>query len=324
VGFYFYGAVYTKVNDCTVFRSNAFGGGNDFFRAFWPQGAPAILAGGNPSLYINRCNVAVGGSPALLDPTGLYINADFSDIFVDDLETVNVDNAVIVDGSGSSVAAGKLDLHLRNCVFDQCDTNGIQINALNAMSMVTINGGYIQVNDTGASSCGIIISGGVNNGAVTIGGGLQLLSNPGTTNRGIYISQQSNVKVDSTVMIEDFYSPVDIDGGSVNIDIAATINNPNTGNATKPAVNINNAERVRITCSVDGKATAFAQGVYSVGTDLDIASVDPTLFDPNAIAGGATNKVQINDVAITAPGYYTTAGAAGSSGAGIFVTGITA
>jgi hypothetical protein len=324
IGFYFYGAVYTKVDDCQVFRSLAWGGGNDFFRGFWPQGAPAILAGGNPSLYLNRCNVAVGGSPALLDPTGLYVNADFADIFVDFLETANVDNGVIVNGSGSSVAGGKLDLHLRNCIFDQCDGNGIEILALNAMSMVTISGGYIQVNDTGAASCGITISGSVNNGSVSIDSGVQLLSSVGTSNKGIYISQQSNVKVDSSVIIEDFYKPVEIDGGSVNCKIEATINNPNTGNAGSAAVLINTADRITISCSVDGKSNAFGQGLFSVGTALDKSSIDPTLFDPAAISGGAGNKVFINSVAITSPGYYTTAGVSGTSGAGIFVTGITA
>lgn len=324
IGFYFYGAVYTKVDDCTVFRSTAFGGGNDFFRGFWPQGAPAVLAGGNPSLYLNRCNVAVGGSPALLSPTGLYINADFSDIFVDDFETANVANGIRVDGSGSSNAYGKLDLHLRNCIFDQCNGNGITISALNATSMVTITGGYAQINDTGAGSCGIWISGSVNQGSVSIGGGLQLLSGVGITNKGIYISQQSNVKVDSTVIIEDFYKPVEIDGGSVNCQIAATINNPNTGNGGSAAIAINGAERISISCSVDAKNSAFGQGLFSVGTGLDKSSIDPTLFDPAAISGGAANKVQINSVQITAPGYYTTAGVSGTSGAGVFVTGITA
>ena len=324
IGFYFYGAVYTKVNDCTAFRSSVYGGGNDFFRGFWPQGAPAILAGGNPSLYLNRCNVAVGGSPALLDPTGLYINADFSDIFVDFLETVNTDNGVIVNGSGSSVAGGKLDLHIRNCIFDQCDGNGIEINALNAMSMVTISGGYIQVNDTGAGSCGIVISGSVNNGAVAIDSGIQLLSSVGTSNKGIYVSQQSNVKVDSSVIIEDFYKPVEIDGGSVNVKIEATINNPNTGDGASSAVLVNNAERLTVACSVDGKSGAFGQGFLSVGDDLNMASIDPTLFDPNCIATGATAKVVINSVNITAPGYYDSDGTSGTSGAGIFVTGITA
>lgn len=324
IGFYFYGAVYTKVDDCTAFRSVAYGGGNDFFRGFWPQGAPAILAGGNPSLYLNRCNVAVGGSPALLDPTGLYVNADFSDIFVDFLETANVDNGVIINGAGSSVAGGKLDLHLRNCIFDQCDGNGIEINALNAMSMVTISGGYIQVNDTGAGSCGIVVSGSVNNGAVVIDSGIQLLSGVGTSNKGIYISQQSNVKVDSSVLIEDFYKPVEVDGGSVNVKIEATINNPNTGNGGSAAVLVNAADRLTVSCSIDGKAGAFGQGFFSVGTGLNMASIDPTLFDPAAISGGATNKVVVNSVSITAPGYYTTAGVSGTSGAGIFVTGITA
>jgi hypothetical protein len=324
IGFYFYGAVFIKLDDCTAFRSESFGA-NDFFRGFWAQGAPPILAGGNPSLYINRCNVGVGGSPGITNPVGMYINANFSDIFVDDFETVAIGTGILVDGTGSSVAAGKLDLHIRNSVFDQCTVNGLQILALNEMSMVTVTGGYIQVNDTGAAGSGVRVTGGSNNGSLSIGGGLQLLSSSGTSNKGIYISQQSNVKIDSTVIIEDFYKPVDIDGGSVNCRIDATINNPNTGNGTSAAVTINSAERIYIGCSVDGKSNAFAQGVFSVGTALNRATIDPTLFDPTAISGGATNKVQLNSgVAITAPGYYTTAGVAGSSGAGVFVTGITA
>lgn len=323
VGFYFYGAVYTKVDDCTVFRSATFGGPNDFFRAFWPQGVPAILAGGNPSLYLTRCNVSMGGAPALVDPTGIYINGDFSDLFIDDFESSAVPNGIVVTGAGGASAAGKLDLHIRNVVMDQCNGNGIAINAINALGMVTITGGYVQLNDTGASKCGIIINGSLNAGTVSIGGGLQLLSGPGTSNTGVYLSQQSNVKIDSTVIIKDFFRPVTIDGGSVNCQIDATIDNPNTGNATSAAVFINGGERIGIGCSVDGKASAFAQGVYSVGTGLNRSKIDPTLFDPAAINAGAVNKVQINGIQITTPGYYTTAGAAGSSGQGVFVTGIT-
>lgn len=324
IGFYFYGAVYTKVDDCTVFRSSEFGGGNDFFRGFWPQGAPAILAGGNPSLYLNRCNVATGGSPALLEPTGLYINADFSDIFVDDFETSQVENGIVVNGAGSSNASGKLDLHIRNCIMDQCNGDGIRINALNAMSMVTISGGYVQVNDTGAAKCGIVVSGSVNNGAVSIGNGIQLLSGVGTSNKGIYLSQQSNVVIDKTVMIEDFYKPIEIDGGSINCEVAATINNPNTGNGASAAVLVNDADQITVSCAIYGKSSAFAQGFFSVGTALDKSSIDPTRFQASAISGGAANKVQINSVQITSPGYYTTAGVSGTSGAGVFVTGITA
>jgi hypothetical protein len=324
IGFYFYGAVYTKVDDCVVFRSSVFGGTNDFFRGFWAQGAPAILAGGNPSLYLNRCNASIGGAPALVDPTGLFANGDFADIFVDDFETASVLNGIWVTGVGASGTYGKLDLHLRNVVIDQCNGTGILINALNDTGMVTITGGYIQINDTGVGSKGIWLTGSSNAGSVSIDGGTQILSSVGTSNKGIYISQQSNVKVDSSVIIEDFYLPVEIDGGAVNCQIEATINNPNTGNAGSAAVAVNNAQRITIACSIDGKSNAFAQGFFSVGTALNKASIDPTLFDPAAISGGAGNKVFINSVAITSPGYYTTAGAAGTSGAGIYVTGITA
>ena len=323
IGFYFYGAVYTKADDCVVFRSNTYGGTNDFFRGFWPQGAPAILAGGNPSLYLNRCNVSTGGSPALVTPTGLYVNADFADIFVDDFETSQVPNGIIVDGSGSTVAAGKLDLHLRNIVLDQCSANGIYISALNALSMITIDGGYIGMTETGASSKAIWLTGSVNVGAVSIGGGMQLISGTGTSNTGIYISQQSNVRVDNTVMILDFFNPIVIDGTSEQCDIRATINNINTGNGTTAGVYINGIVRSNVACVVDGAANKFAQGLLSVGTGSDKLTIDPTMFNASAINGGAGNKVVVNSVAITAPGYYTTAGVAGASGAGVYVTGIT-
>lgn len=324
IGFYFYGAVYTKVDDCVAFRSSVFGGTNDFFRGFWAQGAPAILAGGNPSLYISRCNVSMGGNPALVEPTGFFANGDFADIFVDDFETSTVPNGIWVTGAGASGTYGKLDLHLRNMVLDQCNGTGILINALNNTGMVTITGGYIQINDTGAGNKGIWVTGSGNAGSVSIDGGTQIISQVGTSNKGIYISQQSNVKVDSSIIIEDFYKPVEIDGGAVNCQIEATINNPNTGDGASAAVLVNNAERITVACSIDGKSNAFAQGFFSVGTVLNKASIDPTLFDPAAISGGAGNKVFINSVAITSPGYYTTAGAAGTSGAGIYVTGITA
>ena len=266
----------------------------------------------------------MGGNPALVEPTGFFANGDFADIFVDDLETSAVPNGIWVTGAGASGTYGKLDLHLRNVVIDQCNSTGILINALNNTGMVTITGGYIQINDTGVGSKGIWITGSANAGSVSIDGGVQILSSVGTSNKGIYISQQSNVKVDSSIIIEDFYKPVEIDGGAVNCQIEATINNPNTGNAGSAAVLVNTAERITVACSIDGKNNAFAQGFFSVGTALNKASIDPTLFEPAAITGGAANKVQINSIQITSPGYYTTAGASGTSGAGIYVTGITA
>lgn len=324
VGFYFYGAVYTKVDDCSVFRSVAYGGTNDFFRGFWAQGAPAILAGGNPSLYINRSNATIGAAPALVEPTGLYANGDFSDIFIDDFETAAVANGIWFTGAGASGASGKLDVHIRNPVLDQCYSTGILINALNAAGMVTINGGYVQVTDTGAGAKGIWLTGGVNQGSVSVGGGLQLISGSGTSNKGIYISQQSNVRVDETVIIEDFFKPVEIDGGSEQCDIRPTINNPSVGNGTTAAVALNSATRCYIAPVIDGGSNKFAQGVFSIGTGLSSSTIDPTMFNPTAISGGAANKVQINSVQITTPGYYTTAGASGTSGAGVYVTGITA
>lgn len=324
IGFYFYGCVYTKVDDCQVFRSAVFGGTNDFFRGYWPQGAPAILAGGNPSLYINRCNASMGGSPALVNPTGLYINGDFSDIFIDDFETSQVAYGIWIDNVGAAAAYGRLDLHIRNVVIDQCNGIGILVNALNTNGMVTVTGGYIQINDNGTTSNGMWITGSGVAGSISIGGGLQLVSAVGTSNQGVYVSGQSNVTIDDTVMIHDFFRPVVIDGASEQVYVGATINNPNTGNGTSPAVGINNASRLHIAPKINGGAGVFAQGILSVGTGTNKSVFDPTMFNSAALSLGAASKVLINSISISAPGYYTTAGASGSSGDGIFVTGITA
>jgi hypothetical protein len=324
IGFYFYGCVYTKFDDCVAFRSISYGGLNDFFRGFWAQGIPPILTGGNPSLFLNRCSASLGGAPALVRPTGFYTNGNFADMFIDKFETAAMHTGIWIDGVGGNPGSSKLNLHIRDCILDQCSQNGIIIGTLNAMGMVTINGGYAQVNDNGATGKGIWLTGSSNNGSVSIGGGIQILSGQGTTNYGIYVSQQSNVKVDSTVIVEDFYNPIVIDGGSERCDLRATINNPNTGNALSAAVFINSAVECYIAPSIDGKSNAFAQGVFSDGTLLDRSTIDPTMFNSATIGGGAVDKVQINSVQITSPDYYTTAGVSGTSGAGVFVTGITA
>ena len=322
VGFYFYGCVATFVDDCTVFRSVTYGGANDFFRGFWPQGSPVILAGGNPSLFLNRCSVSFGNAPSLVKATGLYMTAGWADIFVDDFETSDVPYGIVCDGTTSTVAAGKLDLHIRNVVIDQCDEVGIEIDVLNELGAITIDGGYIQVNDLGTTSYGVWIHGSVNKGQVTIGGGLQLISNDagGLTNIGIYVSQQSQVSIDETVMLTDWANPIALDGGAITGAVNAVINNPNVGNGTTSAIGLNNASLVSVQPTINGKSGAFDNGIYLIGTTNDKVSVDPTRVNSSCV----TNKVNINGNAITTPGYYTTAGASGTSGAGVYVTGITA
>ena len=151
---------------------------------------------------------------------------------------------------------------------------------------------------------------------------MQLLSNDagGLTNVGIYVSQQSQVSIDETVMLTDWAHPVSLDGGSITGTVNAVINNPNVGNGTTSAIDLNNADLVSIQPTINGKSGAFANGIYLIGTTNDKVSIDPTKVNSSCV----TNKVNIDGNAITTPGYYTTAGASGSSGAGVYVTGITA
>lgn len=316
IGFFFYGLISSHVTRCRTFRQASFGA-NDFFVACWVRGVPNILNGGNASLYIERFGVEMGGALAI-NKWGMYVDGDAADLFVDTLETSACSIGVEYNGSGSSYIHGKEDIHFRNCVLDNNSEAAFKLSNLNASATLTLSGGYYQAVPTTATHV-ISLNGGA--GSVVLTGGLQIIGGADGDCRGVEVVNQPGFVIDESVQITDVGHGVVVLAGNGGY-IAANIKNPNVGLGTQYAVYVDaNVLRCVIAPRVTGKAGAYAQGIYLNGATNNKCSIDPTRVDPAAIAG---NKVVVNGVAITAPGYYTSAGVAGAAGDGIFVTGITA
>jgi len=315
IGFYIYATVATYFKRCKSFRS-ATRLGSDFFYGFWARGTPAVAAGGNPSLYIQDCGVEIGGS--ITPRIALYVDGEPADLFVDKLESSACTNGILMEMSGLNTY-GKQDIHFRNCVFDQCAGAAIDIQGLNAAGCITISGGYYQANTTATAV--MWLRGGA--GAITVDSGAEVVCGAFGATVGIYVNGQPNVTIGETVKILDCPTGVAADGASNGLRVTCTIYSPIIANATKPAIGLTAAKQAHIAPRITALANGWSQGVILIGTLNDKITIDPSRIDNAAISGGV-NKVVVNGTNITTPGYFTGAGAAGTAGAGIHLTGITA
>ncbi len=315
IGFWLYGCVRTFFTQPKILRSAAMAGTGDFCHGFWIDGIPAVAAGGNPSIFISDYNFEC--SVIAITKRAIFADGEFADLFIDRLEASNATTAIYLAGSGAG-NYGRIDVHIRDIVADQCSGSAIDISGLNASACVTINGGYVQSKTTAAAV--VYLHG--TSGTVNIGGGLQIAGLEAGTTIGLHISGQPNVSVDETVTIIDCPRPVAVDSASPGGCFMGTINNPLIGGGTQAAFGLTGQESWIIAPRITGAANAFVSAISLFGAANNKVSIDPSRVDLAAVSGGA-NKTQINAINITAPGYYTSAGAAGASGAGIFVTGIT-
>lgn len=322
IGFYFNGVVRSIVEDCKAFRqTSGTSATNDFFRGFWADGGGSYgLSGGNGSLFLNYCNVSVGGSPTLTTSIGFILNNAFVDTTLLQPEATSTVIGIQLDGENNAAAPAHIDVDIDTPILDAITGTGIEIKNTNNYAAVEIRGGYIGLTGAAAfagyhiNSCqGVSIYGGEVWGNNASAAGADVL--------GAFIDTVGRLSMKDVKMI-DCKRPYGLTAVA-DFQIDGLINNySKTG--SQAAFNLVNCTIGRITASITGTSNAFPAGVNCSGTGNVTITVDPTGINPACINGGAANKVTINAIAITAPGYYTSAGAGGSSGAGINVTGITA
>jgi len=320
IGFKFTGALQTYIRDCKILRTSTAPSGSDFCWAFYADGgAPFTGIPGNPSIYIDHC--AVQFSSGLSVPKVAYqFTGDFSDVFVHRCECSAATNAFALSGSGTKA---QINMHLNGCVADQCSATALDIQGLAAGACVNVEGGYWQANDTALAV--MHLRGG--NGTVNITGGCQIVGGQAGDMIGVYGQGQQQINIGAGVCILETPRPIVLEGVT-GAQLLCSVQNDSVGDGTRSMLDTTASDGVSIAVQVRGKTGAFARGVGLVGTANSRVSIDPTLIDRNVISGGASNLVVADSfgtpAAITAPGYYTGAGASGTSGAGIYVTGITA
>jgi hypothetical protein len=319
VGFSFSGTVNTRCIGYGVTRLARFGGA-DFLRGVWVHGTPRYFAGGNASLYLSDGLVALAAElqPVLERPTGIFADADFADLYVNGLECAFVAFPIVLDGAGAGYSGGNGDVHIRNVVLDQLIGDGITIRNINALAKIQIDGGYIQVVDSGARNKGLWFENG--KGQITVSN-LQITGEDrSSTSIGIYLRNQPNVAISDSVIVENIAFPVTTDKGCPRLSLSCTINAGNLRGRGHAAVTLDGASQSSLRLKVTGERGAWSAGVELLGAGHDRVSIDPTMIDPASVGPG--RKVVINGQPITSGGHYAAAGARAPEGAGVNVTGI--
>jgi hypothetical protein len=321
VGFRFNGIINSRLTNYGVTRFKSYGGGRDFVRGVWVQGRPRQFAGGNASLYLTNGNVTTSGEKraAFFQPMGVFADADFADLYILGLETSQIAFPIVIDGAGSDFAGGHGDVHIRSLVLDQIIGDGVTIRNTNPYAKIHIDGGYIQLVDSGQRNKGIWLENG--GGYITIAN-LQILGNGNnTTSIGIYLKNRPNVAVSDTVMIDGLPFAVTVEKGCPRLSLDCAIGSGSLRSMNHAAVTVDGASQSVLRPKIHDQDSrgAWSTGIELLGTAHDRISIDPTMVDPAAV--GAGRKVVIGGRAVSAPGIYGGAGGRGEGGTGVNVTG---
>lgn len=300
-GFWFYGTVFTTANRCYASRATAgTGGGTDIWWGYHVDGSVVVpsVTGGNASVYLNYCSASCGLIPLQTgNSSGFYIDFKFSDTFLNHTESVNCNVGINVQGDGStSATTTNVDLQINHATNDAFKSYGIFFNNVNKFGSVGVHGGY-QGPSTGAVA-GVQIQSCL--GSVSLHGGQFVMINAPTA-KGVVIEGSAQANVLFTQILECGTFAVDVNN-SVNCKLFPVVKNHSTTLSGAVIRQLNASNRNELRPSLTGKSSAAALGIQLVSTGSGYNEINPTGIEPAALAGGASGKVVINGVAITATG----------------------
>jgi hypothetical protein len=272
VGFYLGGLTYTKVDDCLAQRLEpGLGGGADLAVGFFLDGAPNFgLAGGNASLYLDRC-VVVGQHPSHRRPTGLLARGAFVDTFLDRFESAQIDTGVAFDARGAGSRGQTVDVHIRGAVLDGCARHGLDLDLTGTSSAsVEVVDPYVYAPASGGDR-GVFVHDGA--GLVTITGGQV---HGAFANGSLALSATRGVRVQGLKLHEAVRPVVVADAGGLVLEPQITnIERRTDGFAIACAAMYRSIVRPIVV----GAPGAFAGGV-SLDAACNYSSLDGTAIDP--------------------------------------------
>lgn len=300
VGFYIGGVVYTKFGDCLAQRLKpSEGAGSDLTTGFFLDGRIEFgFAGGNASLYMDRCATAEQHAHHV-NPAGLIAMGAFVDSFIDRFESARIDTGMAFHAAGARAFGQTIDLHVRSPVLDACGKFGIDLD-LDATSSASVEiiDPYVTP-AAGRGDRGILVRDGA--GLVTITGGQVLGDWPGGS---LFISRTRGVRVQG-LKIQQAVRPVvvaEADGCQLEPQIS---NYAKT--APGPAIEC----RALSLSSIRPTIIGFVQPAFNAGVSLDKTSkhveVNGSAIDPACLAGGVAAKVRYSGEDARGSGAFTAA-----------------
>jgi hypothetical protein len=300
-GWLFNGTVHCIAYNCAVKRTSAGTGGTDLWKGFYIYGGSGIAAGGNASLYLDKCT-ASDTRAVKTNSVGYYLDQKFTDCFLLHCESVSCTAGIEVNGNDSATNdSGSTDLTIIQPVMDAFATYGIFVHNIGLSGSVEIVSPYCGAASTAVSSIQIESNRG---GAITITGG-QLLNGVASTCKGITIDAGGQVSgavtVDGTIITETGANGAVVMADAKNCRIMpVVVNDSVTGG---PAVQVINACLANyIAPIVKGKAAGATFGIQVIGTTDARNEYNCSGIDSGTISGGSGNKLVRNGVQVTATG----------------------
>jgi len=289
-----------RVDDCTAIRSVAAVGGTDFWRAYYVDGVTDVIAaGGNASLYMNRCSA--GCNLAALqtgNSTGFYIDGAFTDLFMSWPESAFCYRGIqIMGNSATGNTFSNTDLHIVHPIMDQFHNVGLYIANVAEAGSFVIDEPYLgPASDARASLWVINCPGGGR-----ISGG-QFVQGGAPSVQPVIIDTCGGVILDGTQILES---------GAVYPVIGTTTINSCllTPKIKNKSVTAAAAIQLSGTCVANtigpiimGKASAFTFGVQVLGTADTNNEYRTSGINSACLVTSSANKLNRNGVAITATG----------------------
>lgn len=297
-GFIARGLVRSAFRDCIAFRSFDGARSGAPFRGFILDGDGDIgLAGGNASLSLDNCNVAVGGTPNIADSVGLLMTGGFADTRIASLETTQVATGIRVTGNtavlGPRAAVAHANLHIHAPVIDQC-VIGIEITDTAEQALIDLTAPYIGL--APAAEAAIRLN--RMRGAFTLSGGQVLggMNAQADGNAiGLHVANSSGLSVAGLKLL-DLRRPVALENCR-QVSLQAWIGNPGE-KPTAAAATLTRCDRIGAALQISGRPGAFAQGIAIDPGTTDVA-IDSTGIDQRAIAG---SRIVIGSRPLPIPG----------------------
>ena len=279
LGVYAGGTIYTKFDDVEARLDIATTAGNyDTARGWYLDGNNTFgYAGGNASVYLNRCvgvagRKSVGASDAVI-PIGLVAKGPFVDSFIDHFEVAGTSKGMVFDGTGAG-AFGTVDLYVSHPIVDQYDTYGIEINNIN-QAAIELVAPYIAWN--GSGTVGLVVAAG--SGFTMLGG--QIIGG-----NAMVLADLSN-SIITGVKIRESEAPVVMTGcDSVKLEVQC---NNRTSTATQ-AVNMTNCARCKVEPYVIAASTAPTN--FNYGINLASGNTNCTLDVTGVAINATTDRIR--------------------------------
>lgn len=296
IGFHLGGLTYTKVDDCLAQRLEpGLRGGPDLAVGFFLDGSPSFgPAGGNASLYIDRC-VVVGQHASHVRPTGLLARGAFVDTFLDRFESAQVDTGIAFDARGAGARGQTVDVHIRGAVLDGCGRYGLDLDLTGTTSAsIEVIDPYVYAPAAGGDR-GVHVHDGA--GLVTITGGQV---HGAFANGSLSLQATRGVRVQGLKIHEATRPVVVANAGGLVLE-------PQITNAERRtdrfAVECSGVYRSIVRPVVVGAPGAFAGGV-SLDATCNYSSFDGTAIDPGCFreVTGARKLWFAGSDATTGPG----------------------